>query len=289
MQAILSAGTAAAGAATGTPLTADAAAKSSANNLMSYFTGKASWFGLFLLAGGFPFPPMSYLGLGGLNLWAAGSMTYFAMKAGLQAVLTVGNMFIEAYYPNLWWLGYLLVLNPWYVFDIVQMFSPAFAAEGFKVPFLHTPIGRGGTGQMSVAIWAAAIALLCSGAYSFLNFLPPQLKNSYKPILNTVFLAMGAVTALAGGSIGGMVVLPQIMSSIKSNISEVSAPPVQKGGGMPSLADVANNIIDDKIKPQTGGGKDAAAELFIGTLAVAALGGISLALIRSKAVSTGSV
>jgi hypothetical protein len=148
---------------------------------------------------------------------------------------------------------------------------------------------------MSVAIWAAAIALLCSGAYSFLNFLPPQLKAAYKPILNTVFLGMGAVTALAGGSIGGMVVLPQIMSSIKSNISEASTqaaaatpPPAQQGGGMPSLADVANNIIDDKIKPQTGGGKDAA-ELFIGTLAVAALGGISLALIRSKAVSTDSV
>jgi hypothetical protein len=281
-----------AGKAAGTPLTADAAAKSSANKLMSYFTGKASWFGLFLLAGGFPFPPMSYLGLGGLNLWAAGSMTYFAMKAGLQAVLTVANMFIEAYYPNLWWLGYLLVLNPWYVFDIVQMFSPAFAAEGFKVPFLHTPIGRGGTGQMSVAIWAAAIALLCSGAYSFLNFLPPQLKATYKPILNTVFLGMGAVTALAGGSIGSMVVLPQIMTSIKANISEVSTPaaPAQKGGGMPSLATVANKIMENKIKPiQTGGGEDMGAEIFMGALAVAALGGISLALIRSKAVSTGSV
>lgn len=281
-----------AGKAAGTPLTADAAAKSSANNIMSYFTGKASWFGLFLLAGGFPFPPMSYLGLGGLNLWAAGSMTYFAMKAGLQAVLSVANMFIEAYYPNLWWLGYLLVLNPWYVFDIVQMFSPAFAAEGFKVPFLHTPIGRGGTGQMSVAIWAAAIALLCSGAYSFLNFLPPQLKTSYKPILNTVFLGMGAVTALAGGSIGSMVVLPQIMSSMKANISQVApaAPPAQTGGGMPSLAAVANKIMENKIKPiQTGGGESPGAELFIGALAVAALGGISLALIRSKAVSTGSV
>jgi hypothetical protein len=283
----------AAGSVTGAPLTADAAAAASQKTIMSYFNGKVSWFGLFLLAGGFPFPPMSYLGLGGLNLWASGSMTYFAVKAGLQAVLTVANMFIEIYYPKLWWFGYLLVLNPWYVFDIVQMFSPAFAAEGFKVPFLHTPIGHGGTGQMTPAIWAAAIALLCSGAYSFLNFLPPQLKAAYKPILNTVFLAFGAVTALAGGSIGGMVVLPQIMSSIKGSISQATAaaaapPPAQKGGGMPSLADVANNILDDKIKVQGGGGKDGA-ELFLGGLAVAALGGISLALIRSKAVSSGSV
>jgi hypothetical protein len=66
------------------------------------------------------------------------------------------------------------------------------------------------------------------------------------------------------------------------------APTVQKGGGIPSLSEVANNIDVGKIEVQTGGG-DVGASIFLGTLAVAALGGISLALIRSKAVSPGSI
>jgi len=250
------------------------------------------WFGLFILAGGVPFPPLSYLGFGGLNLWAVGSMTYFGMKAGLQAMLVLANTYVTAYYPKLWWIGYLMVLNPWYVFDLIQMFSPAFAAEGFKVPLLHTPIGNGGTGTVTAALLAAAIALLCSGAYSLINLLPPELQVTYKPIMNSIFLAIGGVTALGGGSIGSMLVIPKIMSAIKGNISEAGAavaalPPAsapQTGGGVPSLGDVANRII----KQRGGGGdSDIGANIFLGTLAVAALGGISLALIRMKAVSTG--
>jgi len=255
------------------------------------------WFGLFILAGGVPFPPLSYLGFGGLNLWAVGSMTYFAMKAGLQAMCVLANTYVTAYYPNLWWVGYLMVLNPWYVFDLVQMFSPAFAAEGFKVPLLHTPIGHGGTGTVTAALLAAAIALLCSGAYSLISLLPSELQVTYKPIMNSVFLAIGGITALGGGSIGSMLVIPKIMSAIKGNISDAGAAvaalpppsgPQAGGGGIPSLGDVANNIINGAEQSGGGGdGPDIGANIFLGTLVVAALGGISLALIRTKAVSTG--
>jgi hypothetical protein len=450
-----------AAATTGTPTTAAGVQASTASGLSKYLNFELPWFGLFLLAGGFPFPPFSYLGLGGLNLWATGSMSYFAVKAALQGLLTIANMFIKIYYPSMWWFGYLLVLNPWYVFDIVQMFSPAFAVEGFKTPFLHSPIGNGSTGKMTPALLAMSFALMCTGAYSLLNFLPNEIQVAYKPIFNTIMLTVGGITALAGGSIGGMVVLPQLITAIKGNLNEAStsiakadseiaatnasaanakasaasyitsqptalkaasapmasaataskaasaatvsapmasaataskaasapsltasapslttsaasmlegmtasapalqninsalttaasvasgpipyilsafmsgpgtntttgntttadttaadtttaettmtgntsgnAPPEntgQTGGGVPSLAEVANKILNKNSNmniTQDGGGKkddDTAADIFLGTLAITALGGISLALIRSKAVSVGSV
>jgi hypothetical protein len=273
--------------------------ESATTGFLERFNGEASWWTLFLLAGGIPFPPFSYLGYGALNLLCAGSMMYFGIKAALQGALMVAKTYIEIYFPKLWWIGYLLVLNPWYVFDIIQMFSPAFETDGFKVPLLHTPIGEGGTGQMTTAIWMAAFGLMCAGSYNLLDFLPKQIQQAYKPIFNTVMLAIGGFTTLAAGSVGGMVLLPQLISSMKSNVSQAStalstpdpAKPVQKGGGMPSLENVANKIMNGKIKPiQDGGGSDkpdSLAKFFLGTLALVTLSGISIALVRNKAVSTG--
>lgn len=282
---------------------------SGTNSLMSYFNFDLQWIGLFILAGGFPLPPFSYLGFAGLNLYAAGSMTYFGMKAGLQAMLVLANTYLTAYYPNLWWVGYLLVLNPWYVFDIIQLFSPAFPTEGFKVPFLHTPIGKGGTGKMTPALFSLAIAAMSAGAYSLVNILPPELQVSYKPILNTIFITVGTVATVAGGGVTSMLVLPQAYSAIKSNLTsagtaisalppapKASAPTtVQHGGGnnVPSLNEVAEKIMNGTITATEGGGQsggggkkpDSGAIIFLGTLLIAALGGISLALIRSKADS----
>lgn len=258
--------------------------------------------GLFLLAGGFPLPPFSYLGFAGLNLYAAGSMTYFGVKAGLQAMLVLADTYIKAYYPKLWWLGYLLILNPWYVFDIVQMFSPAFEKDGFKVPFLHTPIGNGGKGKMTPALLALAVGAMSAGAYSLVNILPTELQAAYKPILNSAFVTVGTVATVAGGGVTSMLVLPQAMASLKSSMAEAGtamaaatpaptpASGAQTGGGtdpIPSLNEVADKIMNGSLnKVQAGGGEDVGAKIFLGTLAVAALGGISLALIRSKAVST---
>ena len=279
------------------------AAATGQSTLSKMATFDLQWMGLFLLAGGFPLPPLSYLGFAGLNLYAAGSMTYFGVKAGLQAMLVLANTYLSAYYPKLWWLGYLLILNPWYVFDIVQMFSPAFEKDGFKVPFLHTPIGHGGKGKMTPALLALAIGAMSAGAYSLVNILPTELQAAYKPILNSAFVTVGTVATVAGGGVTSMLVLPQAMASLKSSMAEAgtamaAATPApapsgaQTGGGadpIPSLNEVADKIMNGSLnKLQTGGGsEDVGAKIFLGTLAVAALGGISLALIRSKAVSTG--
>lgn len=279
--------------------TVSSVASTGQSALSSYFEFDLGWFGLFILAGGFPLPPFSYLGFAGLNLYAVGSTTYFGVKAGLQALLGLANTYINAYYPKLWWLGYLMVLNPWYVFDLVQMFSPAFAEEGFKVPLFHTPLGS--TAKMSGALAALAVGAMSAGSYSLMNMLPVELQASYKPILNSVFLTVGTLATVTGGGMTSMLVLPQAFGAIKSSLAEAgtaiaatpvpvaSGPAVQKGGGIPSLSEVAQNIDTDKIQVQMGGGSDPSATIFLGTLVVAALGGISLALIRSKAVSSSSI
>jgi hypothetical protein len=265
--------------------------------LSEYFTFDLQWFGLFILAGGFPLPPFSFLGFGGLNLYAVGSMTYFGVKAGLQTLLTLANTYLLAYYPKLWWVGYLLVLNPWYVFDLVQMFSPAFAKEGFKVPFMNIPIGA--KGKMTPALAALAVGAMSVGSYSLINMLPVELQASYKPLLNSVFLTVGTLVTITGGGLSSMLVLPQAYNAIKASLAEAGvkaaatpapvapvATGAQTGGGAPSLSEVAQKIEAGNIKLQAGGGSDPSAAIFLGTLGVAALGGISLALIRSKAVSS---
>ena len=281
--------------------------------LLQYFNFDLQWFGMFILAGGFPLPPFSYLGFAGLNLYSVGSMTYFGVKAGLQTLMTLANTYLLAYYPKLWWVGYLLVLNPWYIFDLVQMFSPAFAKDGFKVPFLHTPLGA--AGKMTPALAALVVGAMSVGAYGLINMLPVELQASYKPLLNTVFLTVGTLATITGGGLTSMLVLPQAYSAIKTSLGEAgtaaaatpvpkpvpvvppAAPPpapapppaasaAQTGGGAPTLSEVARKIEAGNITVQTGGGSDPSAAVFLGTLGVAALGGISLALIRSKAVSS---
>ena len=244
-----------------------AATTPSSFSLSTYFPFTASWFGLFILAGGIPLPPFSYLGFGGLNLWAAGSLMWFVAKAAVQGGLTLANTYITVFYPSLWWVGYLLVLNPWYVFDIVQMFSPAFAYEGYKIPFTKfnpaKPISTAmkdangnytrANGQVNAALFAAALALAGAGTYGLVNMLPPVLTTAYKPILTA---------------------------------------PVQTGGGdLPTLADVADKILN-KENLQTGGSieiEDASSMLFVGSLTLVTLAGISLALVRSKGVSAESI
>ena len=190
------------------------------------------------------------------------------------------------------------------------MFSPAFSYEGYKLPFTKfnpaKPISTAekdasgnytrGTGKVNAALFAAALALVGAGTYGLVNMLPSVLTTAYKPILNTIMTVFGGITALAGGG-AGMMMLPSMMSSLSKNQAEytaatATAAPVQKGGGdLPSLADVAEKIVN-KENLQTGGSmeiEDASSMLFVGSLTFVTLAGISLALVRSKGVSAESI
>jgi hypothetical protein len=302
-----------------------ATSSTSSFSLMQYFPISVEWIGLFVLAGGIPIPPFSYLGFGATNLWAVNAMSWYFAKAGLQAMLVLGNTFLTVYYPNLWWVGYLLVLNPWYVFDIVQMFSPAFAYEGYKVPFTtfnpakpmssSNPIddGNGGLtrayGLITPALLTMILGLIGSGTYGFLNMLPPSVTATYKPVINIIFAVIGGVTALAGGGVASMVALPGLINSLRSNTTELKAvlassalpsspqratsalpSTPQRGGGMtnlPSIEEVANKILK---KSQSGGSfEEISSGIFMAALSFVTIGGISLALIRSSAESAKAI
>lgn len=278
------------------------------------------WLGLFVLAGGIPFQPFSFLGYGGMNLFAVGSTVWGASKAALQAMCLLASKLISAYYPKLWYISWLIVLNPWYIFDLVQMFSPAFNKEGYKVPFLGIKVGTAGkknadgtyapiSGRVTAVNLTGIIGLLCTGAYSLTEYIPTEIMGAYKPMLQTGILVAGSTSALAGGGLGAFAALPQVFSALKSSTGEVqtalaapapaapipapaapapAAPaPAQKGGAAPvSLTDIANRILNENGN-QSGGGHAPAGDipttLFLGALALITLGGISLGVVRAKA------
>jgi hypothetical protein len=284
---------------------------------------------LFVLAGAIFVAPFSFWGYGAVNLMVAGSKGWAAAKAALQMVFVLANKFLGTYYPKLWWVGWLLVLNPWYVFDLVQLCSPTFESEGFKVPFYGEQIRpEDGVYKLNGIVIGIMMALLTAGGFSLLDYLPPEVVGGAKPALELALKVIGGVTAAAGGGLG-LLMLPSLKQTIVQGVAGVkseaaaaaaavpaaaaapgtlpaaavpAAPLAQKGGSgqggaIPSLREIAAGLLGPapggdpgpfKSTVITGGGGAAAAEastsslLFVGTLGLAALGGIALAVTRSK-------
>ena len=100
-----------------------------------------------------------------------------------------------------------------------------------------------------------------------------------------------------------MVLLPKMISSVKSSFDVSTAPRgggdgTQQGGSSatsnalpnyPSIQDVAESLLnksEGKPAPKQAGGADQESNLFMGILAFTMVSGVSLALVRSKGVST---
>jgi hypothetical protein len=66
--------------------------------------------------------------------WGGMKFASNQMLKGLYFLLTKS-------YPGQWWLPYLKSFikyaNPWFTFDILQTYSPRFAREGYKLPFIN--------------------------------------------------------------------------------------------------------------------------------------------------------
>lgn len=81
------------------------------------------------------------LGSNGANLLVSGSMGWAVAKAGSTQLLKGLYFLLSKMYPGQKWLPYLKAFinyaNPWFTFDIVQTYSPNFAREGYKLPFLN--------------------------------------------------------------------------------------------------------------------------------------------------------
>jgi hypothetical protein len=259
------------------------------------------WFGLLILAGAIPIAPFSFLGYAGANLMVTGSIAWAAAKVTVQLGMALASKFLTAYYPDLWIYSWILMYSPWYIFDIIQLFSPTFAMEGFKIPFVGTHIGtKGGTGKLTLAVLAAIIAITAMGGYSLMDYIPPEISGSVQPIMKTVFAVVGGGVALAGGGLGAYTMLPGLLKSVSGSVAQIGAvapvaavarapvapapvtpvpfTPQQKGGarGTFDLDAIAKEIMGTPAKADTE------SYVFVGVLGVAVFGGIGLAYLRSQ-------
>ena len=237
---------------------------------------------LLFLCGIIPYVPFSTLGYSGMNLLVGGSMLWAGMKGMVQGLFALIHKFLNVYYPSLWWVRYMTMYSPWYIFDILQTLNPAFEREGYKKPFIggETIAAEGGVGKLTMINIPLILGILSLGTYMLVQMLPPAIVSTAKPLLDMITLIIGGGSVMAAGGMGAFAVLPQLMSGLKSSGSEVktalmtappapatttpvppapatSATPTQLGGAgpgssFPSLRDIANGMLggtDPKGEP----------------------------------------
>ena len=197
-------------------------------------------------------------GVNGVNLVASNSSFWALGKAAFN-MLCIGLYDIMAiYFAGQWWLPALKALlryaNPWYVFDMIQVFNPKFKDIGYKIPFLNKRantnkekgaklvtgdigyIQRGSSGADTTtygsfykAAGAAAVFLL-PALYTLFDNLPPELKGKVQPLLDSVVSVGSIITAVAGGGIGTFILLPQLATSFQGNFAKLMAGGSEEGG-----------------------------------------------------------
>jgi hypothetical protein len=80
-------------------------------------------------------------GVNGINLLATNSMTWAAAKAAFNLSCQAMAEMIAIQSTDQWWLPALRAIlyyaNPWFVFDMIQIFNPDFIHQGYKIPFAN--------------------------------------------------------------------------------------------------------------------------------------------------------
>ena len=81
------------------------------------------------------------LGSNGANLIFTGSKMMGLAKFASNQMIGGVYMLLAHFFPGKWWLRPLKSIlyygNPWFTFDIVQTYSPNFARQGYKLPFIN--------------------------------------------------------------------------------------------------------------------------------------------------------
>ena len=270
-------------------------------------------------------------GLNGINILASTTgkdSTWAIAKAAFYWGCKLISEYIDVEFGGQWWgpiVRYILLYaNPWFVYDIIQVWNPNFSKEGYKLPFfgkiLNSKLVPGSStkpssvkdfgwkytdangvehvtyGMMGPVAIGAAITLIIPSLYSIFGALPASVTAGYKSTLDAIMLVVGGVAAVGGGGIGAMVVLPALKDKLLSYITPTAAPaaPVapptpQRGGGnaFPTVESVAKSLLK---KSQSGGGThDLTGDyLFFGILGTVVVGGMTLAALRLK-LSSGSL
>jgi len=196
-------------------------------------------------------------GVNGLNLIASNSAMWAAAKLSVNYICQTLADVITIKFAGKWWVpcikAVLYYANPWYVFDMLQIWNPKFATEGYKIPFWNKPtnsnieknkaLKRGDIGFKEVTTDAttkqkkstvtyglaglvfdvAALALFLPAFYTFCDNLPPEMQAKLRPFLDMFFTIGGGLTALAGGGVGTFVLLPKLIESMQGNVTQLMA------------------------------------------------------------------
>lgn len=339
--------------------------------VQTFLTGLAPMLPLIPYVGPAFFALFSSFGTNGANLLLSGSMGWAIAKFGFNQACRGAYFLISKQYPGRWWLPYLKGLlyyaNPWYVFDIVQRYSPSFAEEGFKLPFANMYLNDNIAKNQEVKKWNAAqrtaimggktpdplypkclpkvltksdigfkepkvdvsgnIVLDISGnaipevdasgnpiiRYGYMSpmlfgmmllyiypwvvemssLFPPEVQAVFDPWIGWGVSAVGGIMALTTAlGAGSLYAAPGAITQLASLFPKMSGGAQKGGAKMPDINDVIHNVLDNtkEISSQEGGSKDTdEGIMFLGSLGIVSLAGISLALIRSKKLSAANI
>jgi hypothetical protein len=273
------------GAPAGPPMGASMGASAGAGSWTAYFTNltyvgiPVSWFVVLIFAGVVPIAPMSFFGYAGANLMISGSPWWAVAKTGVQIASYLGGRLLTAYFPELWPISMILSYNPWYIFDIVQMFDPNFKLVGFRTPFFTTPLGtnidlqKGTFGSITLIHIFVLILIFSLGGFTLLDVIPSEISGNYKNLIKTIFKVVAGVTGLIGGGLMAATAMPGMFGALKGGTmrggGQMEGEKME--GGKMTIDDVAKSLM----KPD-----NSSAFLFMGILLTAALGGIALSSAR---------
>jgi len=134
------------------------------------------------------------------------------------------------------------------------------------------------------------------------SLFPPEVQAIFDPWVSWGLTAVGGITALATTlTVGSIYAAPGAISTVVGLFPKMNGGgenPVKKQSGgikLPSINDVIHNVLDNtKEMPelQEGGASSKETDesiMFLGSLTIVSLAGISLALIRSKNLSRTSI
>jgi hypothetical protein len=234
------------------------------------------------------FPPT---GITGLNLYAVNNVVGNIIKSLSYGVGILWGMYFNRMYPSTisTIISALMFLGPWYIFDIITILDNK--SKGFESPIPISgypdlsPYPDDGTGRWNmspalISLILTAIPAGIAGGTGIANFYSPN------AVSGDTQKYIGYATIATGGLLGAMSLYgatrtpASVPSTSTLPTAAPSVNPLQLGGGrsrVPSLSQIARDLvrpIDAK--------NSAESKSFLGILAIVFLGGIAIAVTRSK-------
>jgi hypothetical protein len=252
-----------------------------------------------LLQGGFSVPKIGLLalaalpptGIAGINLQATGNLFGMLLKVVSYGAGILYALRLNAVYPSVFSkvIMSLMFIGPWYVFDILEYFDPAFDRVGFRPPLPIegypkpvAPVRADGTWLLTPALISLVMTMLpaySAGLTTLINFYAPG--------------AVGGNTqkylGYAAAGVGGLGLIGTLFAATRgTGTATAAAPPPlpaaappplpMAGGGLPPLSafvkDMKHSASPQAFQESTG---------FLAILGLVVFGGLALGAVRSKA------